>query len=272
MKACVHKMLTAIALQRCGDKLSKTISKFASEILRGVEDEDDIRPERMLNWHFYRSNEKIKGKKLIKYTSEDIFAKRITNMKKHKKDDKKRYNNLGRILHHIQDMSTPAHVIPIYHGPSFSLKDKFNIRDYFEEFMSKQTNADTLGETVVLGKSQKDFITLYEDAAKATLKYIQNTTFKLKPVKTDEHKQKLFLNEFWQNCEQNENPKLKGFGSYGPLHGCFLSTATDFCNCPSKIAKGELLKIHTYICNKAIQDTCDALFYAAALDDGLKDS
>ena len=137
--------------------------------------------------------------------------------------------------------------------------------------MSKQANADALGEKVVTGNSQKDFNALYEDAAEATLDYIGNTTFELKDVESDGCKKTLYLNEFWQNHKQNENPKLKGFGSYGPLHGCFLSTATDFCNCPSKIAKGELLKIHTYICNKAIQDTCDALFYAAALDDGLKD-
>lgn len=263
MKACVHKTLTAIAIKRCGDKLSEAMQYFDNEILRGVVDEDAITSERMLNWHFYRSNEKIASKCYIvcKPTSEDIFAKRIKEMKKYKKDDKRRYNNLGRILHHIQDMSTPSHVIPVFHGG--------NIRDYFEEFMSKQTNTDTLEEKVVLGNSQKNFTTLYEDAAKETLEYVENTTFELKPVETNGHKQTLFLNEFWQNCEQNENPKLKGFGSYGPLHSCFLSTATDFCNCPSKIAYGELLKIHTYICNKAIQDTCDALFYAATLDDGL---
>jgi len=260
MKACVHKTLTKIALQRCGDKLPKTMHKFSDEILRGVEDEDDARPERALNWHFYRSNRKIKTKEYLfcKPTSENIFAKRIKEMNKYGKDDKRRYNNLGRIIHHIQDMSTPSHVIPIFHGGK--------TRDYFEEFMSKQANADALGEKVVRGNSQKNFTTLYKDSAVATLEYIRNTTFELKEVKTDGQKQTLYLNEFWQNHHQNEDPKFKGFGSYGPLHGCFLSTATDFCNCPSKIAKGELLKIHTYICNKAIQDTCDALFYAAALD------
>ena len=137
--------------------------------------------------------------------------------------------------------------------------------------MVKQTNADSLGEGVVTGNSQKDFNALYEDAAEATLDYIGNTTFELKEVKTNGQKQTLYLNEFWQDHHQHEDPKLKGFGSYGPLHEYFVSTATDFCNYPTKIAHGELLKIHTYICNKAIQDTCDALFYAAALDDGLKD-
>ena len=263
MKACVHKTLTGIAIKRCGDKLSEAMHDFANEILRGVVDEDAIRPERMRNWHFYRSNKRIGGKKLIKYTSEDIFHKRIKEMNKYGKDDKRRYNNLGRILHHIQDMSTPAHVIPIYHG--------IIIKDYFEEFMSKQTNADTLGEKVVLGNSQKDFTTLYEDAAKATLAYIKTATFELKEVEINGRKKILPLNEFWQDYHQHEDPKLKGFGSYGPFHEYFVSTATDFCNYPTKIAHGELLKIHTYICNKAIQDTCDALFYAAALDNGLKD-
>lgn len=265
MKACVHKTLTEIALQCCKDKLPKTIYKFSNEILRGVEEEDDPSLQRKRNWHFYRSNKRIKTREYLffKPTSEDIFSKRIKDMKKHKKDDKRRYNNLGRIIHHIQDMSTPSHVIPIFHGG--------NIRDYFEEFMSKQTNTDTLEEKVVLGNSQKDFNVLYKDAAKATLDYIRNTTFKLKEVESNGRKKTLFLNEFWQNYEQNENPKLKGFGSYGPLHGCFLSTSPDFCNCPSKIADGELLKIHTNICNKAIQDTCDALFYAASLDNDLKD-
>jgi len=274
MKACVHKTLTAIAIKRCGEKLSEAMHDFANEILRGVVDEDAITPKRMLNWHFYRSNEEIETKcyMIFNPTSEDIFHKRIKKMNKYGKDDKRRYNNLGRILHHIQDMSTPSHVIPIYHGPTLSLKDKLNIKDYFEEFMVKQTNTDTLGEKVILGNSQKDFNALYKDAAEATLEYIKTATFELKDVESDGRKKILRLNEFWQNYEQNENPKLKGFGSYGALHSYFLSTTPDFCNCPSNIADGELLKIHTYICNKAIQDTCDALFYASSLDDVLKDS
>ncbi len=266
MKACVHKTLTKIALLRCGDKLPETITRFADEILRGVVGEDDPSIPRILNWHFYRSNEKIASKYLLfaKQTSEDIFAKHIEKMNQYGKNDKRRYNNLGRIIHHIQDMSTPSHVIPIYHG--------VNIKDHFETFMEKQTTTDMLGKEVICDRNKKNFTTLYKDSAEETLVYIKTATFELKEVKTDGQKQILHLNEFWQDYHQNEDPKLKGFGSYGPLHGCFLSTATDSDNCPSKIADGELFKIHTYICNKAIQDTCDALFYASTLDDRLKDS
>ena len=103
MKACVHKTLTAIALQRCEEKLSKTIYKFANEILRGVIDEDATtltKPERMFNWHFYRSNDEIATRcyMIFKPTSKDIFLKRIKKMNKYGKDDKRRYNYLGRIL------------------------------------------------------------------------------------------------------------------------------------------------------------------------------
>lgn len=265
MKASVHETLTTIAIDHCGDTLSNAMQTFSKEILRGVVAEDNATPERAFNWHFYRSNEKIPLKCCFfcKTTSKDIFYKRIKKMDEYEKDDKRRYKNLGRILHHIQDMSTPSHVIPIYHG--------LWIKDHFETFMEKQSNTDSLGKNVVCNMQKKDFKSLYKDAAEATLDYIKNAEYEVNEVDSNGDKTILHLDVFWQDHHQNENPKLKGFGTYGPLHNCFLSTALDNAHCPSIISHKLLLQIHTYICNKAIQDTCDALFYATALDNDLKD-
>lgn len=82
----------------------------------------------------------------MKITSENILNKRIKEFEELvEKNSFKRYNKFGRILHHIQDMSTPSHVLPIYHGPKFPLYlSPKKIEDYFETFMCKNNDNITL--------------------------------------------------------------------------------------------------------------------------------
>ena len=117
MKPTTHKKITKLALEFCKDKLSSKILEHSSNIIQGSDDEDTSNKiSRALNWHFYRTeNSKIpkRVKLLFKTTSEDILNKRINSMNGCDENSDKYYNYLGRIIHHIQDMSTPSHVMPI---------------------------------------------------------------------------------------------------------------------------------------------------------------
>ena len=93
------------------------------------------------------------------------------------KNSFKRYNKFGRILHHIQDMSTPSHVLPIYHGPKFPLYVSLKkIEDHFETFMYKNDDNITL-EDVHIPSSDNNinsFFQIYDNAAHEMLEMLKN--------------------------------------------------------------------------------------------------
>ena len=118
----VHQALTRITLDTFASCLPEYLTSHAGQIIDGTKAEDRLwGPSRVKNWHFYRRA----GSPILEQTrwlrmrptSEYIFAERVKEMQSCAIDDPKRYEYLGRILHHIQDMSTPSHVRPVYHGP-----------------------------------------------------------------------------------------------------------------------------------------------------------
>ncbi len=253
MKPYVHKKLTEIAIKKCAHLLNLT-KKNKLAIIQGSIDEDKTpKIERITNWHFFRGNNTRISKNTwlfflkCKPTSEDIFSQRITELRDSAKGSSEYYNNLGRVIHHIQDMSTPSHVVPIYHA--------IIIKDYFESYMKKNIDKLELGTNLIFTNETISFKKLYTRSAKATLKYIKKTTFK---AKKDNNTIDLPLNKFWLNHKQQEDKQYKGFGTYGNLHKFFKNSKkrVGYIKIDS-----ELAKINTYICNKAIQDTCDALLY-----------
>lgn len=257
MKPVVHKRLTRVALELCGDTLSQSLRDRAKAIVRGSVYEDDVTLERLRNWHFYRSEDSPISKRrwgFIRPTSEHIFIEHITALRRAPRESETRYLLLGRLLHHIQDMSTPSHVLAIYHGPKKP--------DHFETFVEDHLCRIT-GSDVNPFEDVADFWNLYQEAAKRTSEYVANGTFQ---ALRDGVTQPLPLSEFWQTWSEKEDGFRRGFGSFGPLSECF-DRFDDPLDAPCGISDTALLEIQKNLCDRAIADTCRALRYADTLPD-----
>ena len=95
--------------------------EFSAAFVRGSIDEDGIdwRLERLRNWHFYneRKNLKYYWEGFCYGGNEIIFEKRTASMNSLRGAGKSAglYYAAGRVAHHIQDMASPPHVMPVYH-------------------------------------------------------------------------------------------------------------------------------------------------------------
>lgn len=222
--------------------------------------EDDVtfssKLQRPLNWHFYNNNNHIDNNIFIlgQRTSEKRFATLLEKLEKYiakcsENPDRHHVEDLvettGRIMHHIQDMSTPSHVVPVYHGPG--LKDCFEtfIEAYAERIVPVLTddaggNGQTRNTVAIspdeidaakrnLGQgTQADLLMkLYDDSAKATLRFLQENSITLyrNGIRED-----FPLTSFWQEKDGSagytgESLWLqsfsKDFGSFGPLGNNF---------------------------------------------------
>ncbi len=256
METGAHRLVTYLAIQHCKNLLCDEIKQNALLIVNGTSDEDETELfTRITNWHFYRAAHSQIPKRYrsfygnCKTTSEYIFSLRLLNMKHSIYDSREYYNNLGRVLHHIQDMSTPSHVVPIYH-------DLFT-KDYFESYMVKNINRNALDKTFKLDNIIDNLDSLYNSSALATLDYIERTSFKA--IDKNNVISELPLSKFWRNFD-SQNKSIEGFGTYGDLHKGFKKKIGSDVN-GYKMIKEELDQITVYIYQKAIQDTCDALLY-----------
>ena len=257
MKPKTHKRITKLALELCKDILSPKILEHSSVIIQGSDDEDTTEPlKRGTNWHFYRTKESKIPKRVrlfFKTTSEDILNERIDAMMSCDKNSDMFYNYLGRIIHHIQDMSTPSHVIPIYHGPKVPLKLRWGmINDHFETFMEENDCRISIKD--VDTQISIDGIEGYEDIYIKSADDMLNNILKVDEDITDRH-----YSLFWKHHTEKEYSKIKGFGVYGECHNYFNRLPK---NNEYGITEEELFNIQDIITTHAIVSTSKALLYA----------
>jgi len=166
--------------------------------------------------------------------------------------DKRRYERLGRVLHHIQDMSTPSHVLPIYHGPDVS--------DHFETFVEehdcKITSNHLVSPTSIEDKTT--LVKIYENAATEMLKHLSEDGFDVVNGETTTH---LPYSVFWKHYTEEEYNKIKGFGVYDERHKYFVDKNL-LENNPHGITEQTLLSIQEQVTSRAIVNTCKALLLA----------
>jgi len=265
MKPATHKTITRLAIELCTDRLSLDMQEMINQdsVVQGSADEDTKNlVQRATNWHFYRASEVIPKKKrlLFKPTSEDILKIRITEIT----NTPEKYNQLGRILHHIQDMSTPSHVLPIYHGPKFPLMFSYRvIEDYFETFMYEHDDKILKNNITELPAIDgiEGFFNIYDNAAKEMLQILKGG-FK---IDNNVDSATLPFSLFWKSYLEEEYNKIKGFGMYGEYHTYFKRDGLLKDN-PYSITEHTLLNIQSTITDHAILNTCKALLYAIEND------
>lgn len=241
-----HQKITKRAIDlyhlHCPGPFSRHLNRYAEEVIEGSK-EADTTPltVRATNWHFYPANDRlapIKTKLLgfmpitIYPTSDHILKRRIEELKKEisKGISEDVFNLVGRILHHIQDMSTPAHAVPVYHGLDVLdlVEDELNVRDSFEEY--SEENIDTVLDTIIVDHAHFEATTeaplspdaLYEHAAQRTLKtlYGPHQGFHAKVDGVSTH---IGWDSYWRpwSSDRTDEASLYGFGSYGPLGHAF---------------------------------------------------
>ncbi|CAA6828191.1 MAG: Unknown protein [uncultured Sulfurovum sp.] len=262
MKVELHQALTRIALKKYEEKKSITLSSdLKNQIIYGSKAEDNWwEPSRLWNWHFFYQNDAIeKETNILKMhrTSDSIFDKRVKQMQDNKYNSKKYGECLGRVLHHIQDMHTPSHVVPIYHVGD----------DYFEAFMVDALGDGKLDPIIPL-ETWESFYTLksqYSLAAKNTFMFIKNRTLE---VSYDKKNVTLNLSLFWRDYTTHEDPKRSGFGTFSEAQKVFKKSKahqyeTNFIyeGKSYDITLEEMYKICNEISGRAIKETIRTLDY-----------
>ncbi len=253
MKPEVHQALTKRAIAIYEKRQDRTISKnFSNRIVYGTKAEDNLTPSRLWNWHFFRQNNEILEKTRflrMRPTSETIFNKHVKKLQSTSKESLVYYEYLGRIIHHIQDMNTPSHVIPIYHA----LKPK----DLFETFMCDALNDTMFNPEIPQEQScQKDTLYYnYKCVAQETLTLLENTHI---ITSVNGHEDSLPLTVLWQNHQACPDRKNPGFGHFTKDCKIFADKSDSSIivdGMVHTVTLEEKHRINNMICGKAIRDT-----------------
>lgn len=249
MKAKDHVRITnaAVNLYNSGidSDVSKLLNKNCDLLVKGSE-EADSKPimVRATNWHFYNRNLsedtiehaiwEFQEPTVFHLSSDYILRKREEELDAEieKQSLGDICNLVGRILHHVQDMSTPSHVIPVYHG--ILIKDSFE-KYLHEVFLDDSDVLVGIAKAIESEKSihsqpeNRSIMALYIQAADNTLIYLstEKPTF---IAKVDDVEQSLPWTYFWEPEDvehiDSYEPECNfaGFGNFGPLGKRFGET------------------------------------------------
>lgn len=256
MKPITHSAITTLAL----DVLQPTFDFNDAErsaLLLGAVVEDNKTLERGLNWHFYPANQTIAANRwFLKPTSLQILKKREQALQRYVEagEQEQIYKTLGRILHHIQDMNTPTHVVPAYHSGG-SKADPFEIF-LVEKWDRIHPYLQMENQTASNLSLSKTFSELYTACGKKLLQKLDDGQG-LFPLQNKENHELISSDKFWLKFGQEEGRRfnaplgIKGFGSFGDYGFTFNDESLD--------AIFDRYKVATFFMNMALNDTIDTI-------------
>ena len=247
MKPTSHKQITSFALEIFQENSSTLFAdliaeeRFRDALIEGTADEDNVSYLRGTNWHFYPANDELKhasrtlcksSKIVVRPTSDSILTFREQELRSGLTDghSKQLFQTMGRILHHIQDMSTPSHVVPVYHG--------ILVKDPYETFLVENWPAMAQRLTLyqrdlrtIIEEPQSSLSQLYHSAAAKLLNTLLSPDFSFR-VQIDGGTAHGTGDLVWIPFESTD-PKpvkgvpfhFKGFGKFGPIGRRFGRTS-----------------------------------------------
>lgn len=253
MKSKDHREITRYTIHRYvnlfGDGFRSMLIANKEYIIDGTYDEDNWFKDhkRITNWHFapHPNNRNIdhfvKVFKFNLYSKQvyqghiDDFVKSLRQMAQEPSSEQKgkeTFTHVGGLLHHIQDMCTPSHIIPVFHGKvapgTFeAVEDRFeqysanNIVDHLDHHTTTLKMPDDIPDDT----SDYTFWDIYRGAADETRNILAGFTF---PVKVGAEYREVGSEVFWQEYDYENAPETDnetaGFGRYGCLAQLFGKT------------------------------------------------
>jgi hypothetical protein len=249
MKQLDHIRITAEAIRRfirySQSPAALMLLQHSRLVQQGAEDAD-ISPlyTRVTNWHFYNRNldQDVLQEPVWSFmepltfhlSSDRILRKRCEQLKEEAAKGSLRdcCDLTGRILHHIQDMSTPSHVIPVFHGPL--------IPDSFENYLCDAYLADegrlakimpnqAVEQAMCTPQPHIPVLQVYQDAAEKTLTLLNSEEANF-PAMVNGRPRDLSWSYFWADKNTSHTGaypsecKFGGFGNFGPLGKHFGTT------------------------------------------------
>jgi hypothetical protein len=265
MNASHHDVFTKNAIQLycqyVGEETGKRLAENAKWISR-LSEKEDTAPwvQRGLNWHFFRSNDDIDMPGVVKKTSEFRLKKLVKRFFRQLNEEISLlgcYDTVGRILHHIQDMSCPAHVVPVYHADYILERKPDSMEKEFDRFI-KSINIEYDRQMVNDVCVDREPYDIYKDAASITLRLIDSGF--IEGTDSNGQKNALPFKKFWMPYDELDSAvKHKGFSTYGEYKNTFGKSEVG----PNKyiVTDSEYMKFYEKIYRSAVLDSVKALHY-----------
>lgn len=277
MKAGTYAEITEIAAEmlagRGAGKLAQLLGedKYRKALCQGAKREDAPTLSRGLNWHFYPANEELRQADrdflvwTLRPTSLFILGKRQAEVLYllGTGPSRRLFEAMGRVLHHLQDMSTPSHVVPVYHGPKIAdpFEDFLEVRwPQLEAFLKVELHRETLPAVT----SGADFVTLYQQAGQRLLSGL-DAGQGLFPLTLNEEGTLVDSTLFWRIHATSPSIgkipfKICGFGSFGPLGEGFGTCSSCWIDGREvRVDDAVYMKIGVYYIKAAVVDSLRAL-------------
>lgn len=208
----LHQQLTFIAARQFNNcaHASNEVNRFSALDTRFIVRANVAQAEtnvftRMFRWNYYNRADQTSRSALgfIDTRFHDHFEQ-LVDETRWSVDRQRRLKNLGRIINYIQDMSSPARVVPVYTGRwwRFSLGDRFDrypLQAEELELAVENLCDDTLG---TVGSFQD----VLEDVATQTIQAVRAPIFGFPAT----------WEAYWQFAR-----KANEFGEYGPAGNSF---------------------------------------------------
>ncbi len=210
---------------------------------------------RITNWHFFKQNKQLQPINLFLFKLNPTSELRVKKLELELNNNTAKQGEklIGRILHHIQDMSTPAHIVPVYHG--------LLVKDSFEDYSKKNTETEL--KTIYIDTQEfeelhteniNDIMSIYNNAAHETLSYLyndQSSGFEL------DHGEQAGWDLFWKRFSNSSSncAKANGFGCYGPLGKQYGNTEVELNGKIRKIDSEVYRSLHRWVLHKQIKDS-----------------
>jgi hypothetical protein len=227
-----HEILTKVAVQNFNACISsevelsafKTITPEQEKIITKGNVFEDSKSvfKRIFHWHFWKpevmnksGDVKGNGGIGIKKDFRKRFHKIRRELKQADKSDSQylevAYKKLGNLIHYIQDVSIPAHVVPIFHPTLPKMK-----KDKFDSYKINENIKIDCRDLVAALPNIKNtgFNRILDYSAVRTLKNIK----RLIPVSGNT---KTTWEAYWKSPKIKKSGKKKNFGKYGEFKNKF---------------------------------------------------
>ncbi len=149
--------------------------------------------------HYFHPEKRIDMRR--KDSSERILDL-VEDLRRHEGDVEEIEHDIGHVLHHIQDMASPPHVVPVNHW----------LTDGFESFDVQMPSAPAGSNCASVVANATSFEAIFAKAAKATLQNVRQGRLS---AKAGARAQLIPLTGYWEESADDR------FGEYGVFGNAF---------------------------------------------------